>query len=78
MIFFVPFQVTGGIAGINEVQYKNIIYTTSIVYFDCVDCFNYKLLIKEYLLESLIIFLLGLFISFVFAVIVNAKRKDKN
>lgn len=76
MIFLVPANVTGGIAGINENRYVtvfNIIANKNGCHM-VVDGFCYKINYTKYITEGLIIFIIALIITFIIYTLLRKKE----
>ena len=63
-LFLLPYKVTGGFARINETKHMPIIMQF-INDNSCNDCFQYSLLIKQAVLESIVIVILYNFITII-------------
>jgi hypothetical protein len=74
IILLIPYKVTGGVAGINEIRYLNIFSAVSLSNSnDCIDCFNYSLLLDRAIVEAILVFS----ISFIVILIISKSLKIK-
>ena len=78
-ILFVPVNITGGIAGLNELGYVNLFsYYGNKLINDCsVDCLYYELIVNRYIIETIITFVLSLVIIIIIIILSNRKKKGK-
>ena len=79
-ILFVPTRVTGGIAGINKLQYKTIIIflTNNQECNKIIDGLCYKILTNKYIIESITIFIISFIITIIIYKIPQNIRSDKH
>lgn len=73
MLFLIPVNTTGGIAGVNELQYKTI-FNLNLGCNDFVDGFCTKIFIRGYVIEGIIILLISF--SVIFVMLKLHKKED--
>ena len=77
MTLFVPVRVTGGIAGINEVEYRTL-FNLSLGCGDFVDNMCRSIYIGRYIVEEIVVLLLVFLVLFIIYKLCNGKKGDKN
>lgn len=75
-LLFTPIYVSGGIAGLSEVEHLpiNYLFENSKLSKNCIDCIHHTLNINQFIVEGIITFV----ISFIILLIIDKLRNKKN
>lgn len=78
-LLFVPAYVSGGIAGLSEVQHLpiNYLFEDSELSQNCIDCINYTLHTSRFIIEGIITFVVSFIIVVIVGKLVNKKSHKK-
>lgn len=76
-LLFVPIYVSGGIAGLSEVEHLpiNYLFENKELSQNCIDCINYTLHTTRFIIEGIITFVISFILLLIIVKIKNRKGK---